>query len=208
MAPGPDGQVWFTEVGNSGGRVDRIAPDGSITQVAGDLPGSYGIAPGPIADGAMWVTDFYYNKIDRLTMTGHLDQYTIPTAASEPQGITAGPDGNIWFTEEASGQVGRLQLVPPVDTTAPAITLTSPADGAVYQQGGHAAANYGCTDDESGVASCSGDVATGDQLDLSPGDHTFTVTAKDNAGNPSSVTHHYTVEPDKTPPDHFDSHTQ
>ena len=148
----------------------------------------------------MWVTDFYYNKIDRLTVTGHVDQYTIPTAASEPQGITAGPDGNIWFTEEATGQVGRLQLVPPADTTAPAITLTAPADGAVYQQGGHAAANYGCTDDESGVATCSGDVATGDQLDLSPGDHTFTVTAKDNAGNTSSVTHQYTVEPDKTPP--------
>lgn len=202
IAAGPDGQVWFTEAGGIGSRVDRIAPDGSITGVGGVSQGSYGIAPGPAADGAMWVTDFYYGKIDRLTATGQQTQYTVPTTGSEPHGITAGPDGNIWFTEEGANKIGRLQLVPSApDTTPPAITLTTPADGATYQQGGHASASYSCTDDDSGVASCAGSVQTGWPIDTTTvGDHTFTVTATDNAGNTATVTHHYTVEPDTTPP--------
>jgi len=33
-------------------------------------------------------------------------EYTIPTDSSEPTSITAGPDGNLWFTE-AAGNIGR-----------------------------------------------------------------------------------------------------
>src|SRR5262249_43425841 len=36
-------------------------------------------------------------------------------ANSNPQGITSGPDGNLWFTQQAAKQVGRI-------TTAGAIT--------------------------------------------------------------------------------------
>jgi streptogramin lyase len=32
----------------------------------------------------------------------------LPTANSEPQGITAGPDGNLWFTESASNKIGMI----------------------------------------------------------------------------------------------------
>ena len=30
------------------------------------------------------------------------------TANSAPQSITAGPDGNLWFTESASNKIGRI----------------------------------------------------------------------------------------------------
>lgn len=39
---------------------------------------------------------------------GTIEEKTIPTAGSEPQGIAAGPDGNIWFTENFSNRVARM----------------------------------------------------------------------------------------------------
>jgi streptogramin lyase len=38
---------------------------------------------------------------------GTITEFTIPTAGSSPHGIKAGPDGNMWFTEQI-GQIGRI----------------------------------------------------------------------------------------------------
>ena len=35
-------------------------------------------------------------------------EFPIPTAASAPRGITAGPDGNLWFTEASGNNIGRI----------------------------------------------------------------------------------------------------
>jgi virginiamycin B lyase len=32
----------------------------------------------------------------------------LPTAQSAPVEITAGPDGNLWFTESGAGKIGRI----------------------------------------------------------------------------------------------------
>jgi virginiamycin B lyase len=34
--------------------------------------------------------------------------FAIPTAAAGPVGIAAGPDGNLWFTEQAANQVAWI----------------------------------------------------------------------------------------------------
>lgn len=39
---------------------------------------------------------------------GPTRHFPIPTAASNPSSITAGPDGNLWFTESNAGQIGRI----------------------------------------------------------------------------------------------------
>jgi hypothetical protein len=79
-----------------------------------------------------------------------------------------------------------------VDTTAPAITSSN--DGQTYSKGDNVAADYTCTDSNSGVATCNGSVAKGSSLDTSSiGDHTFTVNATDNAGNSSAITVTYHV---------------
>ena len=36
--------------------------------------------------------------------------YIIPTEKSEPTGIAAGPDGNLWFTESSWTRSGKSQL--------------------------------------------------------------------------------------------------
>src|SRR2546426_488344 len=45
-----------------------------------------------------------------------LHEFQIPTAQSLAEAITAGPDGNLWFTEAAANQIGRI-------TPAGSITL-------------------------------------------------------------------------------------
>ena len=39
-----------------------------------------------------------------------INEFPIPTASGEPTGISKGPDGNLWFTEMQSGQIGRSTL--------------------------------------------------------------------------------------------------
>jgi streptogramin lyase len=37
-----------------------------------------------------------------------VNEYSVPTSNSYPYGITTGPDGNLWFTEQNSNQIGKI----------------------------------------------------------------------------------------------------
>ena len=37
-----------------------------------------------------------------------ITEFPVPTAATSPFGIAAGSDGNLWFTESAGNQIGRI----------------------------------------------------------------------------------------------------
>src|SRR5207245_3541468 len=43
-----------------------------------------------------------------LTPSGSITEFDVPTPNSGPIGITVGPDGNLWFAEYTSGQIGRI----------------------------------------------------------------------------------------------------
>jgi hypothetical protein len=88
-----------------------------------------------------------------------------------------------------------------VDSTAPAIAITSPSDGAVYNQFEQVPANFGCTDPDS-TCTVSGTVPVTAPADTSTvGFHDFTVTSTDPGGNTSSTTVKYYVSPaDVQPP--------
>jgi len=47
-----------------------------------------------------------------VTTSGNFSEFPIPTAASNPRGITAGPDGALWFTESSGNKIGRLTAGP------------------------------------------------------------------------------------------------
>src|SRR5688572_21829916 len=40
--------------------------------------------------------------------TGTVVEFALPTPGSGPHGITAGPDGNLWFTEYYANLIGRV----------------------------------------------------------------------------------------------------
>ena len=74
------------------------------------------------------------NKIGFITTAGEISEICIPTAASGATSIAAGPDGNIWFTETASGKIGRVTLPVPVlageTEEAPVVSEASAAEDA------------------------------------------------------------------------------
>ncbi len=50
------------------------------------------------------------NNIARITTSGVISEFAIPTSGSQPIGIATGPDGNMWFTERAGNKIGQLEL--------------------------------------------------------------------------------------------------
>jgi hypothetical protein len=103
---------------------------------------------------------------------------------------------------EASARTGDGQVTITYETPAdacdqmpPTVTITTPPDGATYTQHQIVEADYSCADTGgSGLASCVGEVPTGDRLETATlGQHLFTVQAADVAGNTASRTHMYTV---------------
>lgn len=81
-----------------------------------------------------------------------------------------------------------------IDKTAPVITVTSPTTGN-YLLNQNVAVNFSCSDERSGVSSCTGTTANGTSLNTATiGAKTFTVDAADNAGNNTAPTNvNYTV---------------
>jgi hypothetical protein len=83
-----------------------------------------------------------------------------------------------------------------IDGTAPDVAVSAPADGATFARGQTVAAAFTCADAAggSGIAECSGTEPAGQPIDTAaPGAHTFTVGARDVAGNDTTRTVHYTV---------------
>jgi virginiamycin B lyase len=82
--------------------------------------------------GAQATTDFKGTVQPPVTITG----FTIPTSASAPSFITSGPDGALWFAENA--KIGRVttsgmfeEFVIPTPNAAPG-TITSGPDGNLW----------------------------------------------------------------------------
>ncbi|MEZ0286182.1 MAG: hypothetical protein ACAH79_13235, partial [Thermoleophilia bacterium] len=62
---------------------------------------------------------------------------TVPSAFSQPLGITAGPDGNLWFADPGAQSIGKMPpgssplLIPAPDAGGPA-GITNGPDGALW----------------------------------------------------------------------------
>ena len=91
--------------------------------------GAADITTGP--DGNLYFTEPGVNEIGQLNPAeiGQLNatkplftQLVIPTADSGATGITAGPDGNVYFTETAANKIGEVVIS---TTTATTTTLTA-----------------------------------------------------------------------------------
>lgn len=111
IAAGPGGDGWFTELD---GAIGRITPKGKVTEFSRTVPGQpQRITAAP--DGNLWFTDTStdgmgnpVSAVGRITPQGRVRLFTRGitqgpiqgrSQGSQPTGITAGPDGNVWFTE-------------------------------------------------------------------------------------------------------------
>ncbi len=82
---------------------------GKITEF--NTPGQpFGITRGPGND--LWFTEYYANRIGRITSTGKITQFRLPKSGCCPLSITMGPDGNLWFTENGNwGSYGTSDYI-------------------------------------------------------------------------------------------------
>jgi virginiamycin B lyase len=97
--------LWFTLHGND--MIGRVTTAGSFLSQFPTGGGPSGITFGQ--DGAVWFTETRANKIARMTTSGRITEYPIPTPGSEPGEIVAGPDGALWFTEFLGNKIGRVE---------------------------------------------------------------------------------------------------
>ena len=141
VAPGPDGNVWFV---TGLGQLGRVTPTGAMALFtiptppacttncppptappppAERLASGQEIALGP--DGALWFTQPFSNNVGRATISNgalvSVQEFPAPTGCHPPyrfcmDGITTGPDGNVWFTEPIKGKIGRLDPLTGITT--------------------------------------------------------------------------------------------
>ncbi len=172
IVTGPDGNLWFTEQGAVGsmgccqptfpslGKIGRITPSGRITEfttpgqsslAAGSNPA--GIAVGP--DGNLWFTEYSYftkdtmvqhggNKIGRITPSGNITEFPIPTPYSRDDGITSGApgDGHMYFTESPANFV--YGAIGSVEASANPLGLFLLAGNRLTVRQGHVAIRFTC----------------------------------------------------------------
>ncbi len=105
LAPGSDGNVWFSAGGTD---VGAITPTGevAITEVLPSSGWPSSMALG--ADGDIWVArqTSMSAGVVRISPAGEVTAVPTPVAQA-PWGISAGPDGHIWFTAMGSSTIAR-----------------------------------------------------------------------------------------------------
>jgi len=101
--------------------IGRITTAGVVTEYSGPTRSPYGITAGP--DGALWFNEAnsvppIVPKLGRITTSGIIDVFPLPTASLHSYGITVGPDGALWFTNPNGNKIGRAVLPDPRNSTS------------------------------------------------------------------------------------------
>ncbi len=107
IAPGPDGNLWFTEQGLLPG-VGKITPTGDITEFSTgplDVPGD--IVGGE--DGGVWFTIAGANEsVARIDpATGDIVTHPLPNG-SNATGLDVDDEGNLWYAAADKGKLGEV----------------------------------------------------------------------------------------------------
>jgi streptogramin lyase/putative cell wall-binding protein len=137
IVTGPDGNLWFTELG----RIGRINPaTGAIQMFSTGPPSNYPAAwltVGP--DNNMWFTVPEAHAVGRITAAGVVTIFTAGISAGTLT-ITSGADGNLWFTEVSSPYIGRITPAGvvtefPAPPASGALGIVTGPDGNVWYDG-------------------------------------------------------------------------
>lgn len=123
IASGPDGNIWFT--GQKCGQYGSHGCHGYVTAVikvstAGKILAGYRVDTGGYfttadrittgPDEKLWFTvEWGSFQIGRITTGGYLTKFGRPNSGND-QGIAAGTDGNLWFTDPENDEVGKISV--------------------------------------------------------------------------------------------------
>jgi hypothetical protein len=141
-----------------------------------------------------------YYTTDGSTPTTASTEWKPNRARALPLPIVISDDTTLkWIAVDFKGNTSEVKSKTfMIETDAPTITLNGFTEGATFTQGQVVPVTYTCADEAggSGLQSCVGTTASGANLPTgTAGTFTYTVTARDVAGNETVLTRSYTVIP-------------
>ena len=133
---GPARALWFI----ANGSPNRIVR----TSLTGEMK-AFGVPAGSAvqwlalgSDSNLWFTDIARNKIGRMTASGEIKEFSVPTPGAGVVGICQGPDEKLWFVEQNANKVGSITLSGsfheydiPTPSSGPVAIVAGP-DGALW----------------------------------------------------------------------------
>jgi virginiamycin B lyase len=120
-----DGNLWFTEF--AGSKITRVTTACAYTEFSTLFAGDGPQLLTDRGDGNIWFTGFTGNHVGFQGITsGVSGETTVPTPNSHPYGIAPAPDLNLYFTENAVDQLGRIPMLFGAITEVPLATGSAP----------------------------------------------------------------------------------
>lgn len=106
VAEGAEEDMWVSVMTGAGAEMVQVNQEGAVVKRFLLAGGAEGIALGPEKD--LWFTENSANEIGRISPSGTIKEFPVPTGESFVRGIAAGPEGNLWFTEQGADKIGRI----------------------------------------------------------------------------------------------------
>ena len=129
---GPDGNLWFADMGLNS--IRSITTLGAVGVNFGGLDNPRELVTG--ADGNLWASEFNSHSITRITQAGSTTRFRLPAGSFFPNGVAAGPDGNVWFTTfDKVGKItpsGIITLFSPPSAGSAVFDITTGPDGNLW----------------------------------------------------------------------------
>ncbi len=130
ICSGPDGRLWVARPRS----IAAITTAGIVTSypVPGNDPEAIAVGP----DGAVWFTMYGTDRVGRITTTGAVTLFDLPSGAA-PASITTGPDGALWIGLGKDQGIMRMTTsgawtVTPLLFSSQVSSITTGADGAIW----------------------------------------------------------------------------
>jgi virginiamycin B lyase len=118
VATGSDGNLWFVD--QNVAKVGYVTPAGAVQEFPTSA-GAANMAKG--SDGNIWFTEL--TAIGRVTPGGTVTEFS-GLSDSQPEGITAGPGGDLFFAEFGSTSPGRVGKITTGGTITESAQISTP----------------------------------------------------------------------------------
>lgn len=105
LSAGPDGNLWYSDSSSNLWRMTTGSHQVTQFPVMGINPSTNGIVS---AYGAVWFTDETNSGIGCVSPNGSQNASFRYVPQGILDGITLGPDGNLWFVDSSGESIGRL----------------------------------------------------------------------------------------------------
>lgn len=194
----PDGTLLF-----GAGRHDGNN-EGWVSELPANYLRDYGAPQGdstapvitPVVNGALGVNGWYRSNVSVTWNVTDAESAVVSSQGCGPTTVTNDTFGKTFTcTATSEGGTSAASVTIKRDTIAPIAVVLSPFAGITYERNQRVTALYACVDAPSGIAHCTGTVAVGQRIDTATrGSKSFTVNARDQAGNTRVISVPYRVK--------------